>query len=418
MNITESFIITFIEEVCVFVLWSKVGLRDENSCLKNLFIIVVGTLVTSLTGFNIYFNMVISYLTIIFLVCIFYKKKFITTTVEFFVIAAFIMIMQLIGMFIYNKYIGEYEGEFLISIVMQLIILVISLGIYYFIPILKKHLNYDINIKILFYFIINLLSYILLLKVIWNYDMKLILDNILEFIFTIIAVFAVNILLYIYIIKVEQEKKEFKVQGKYSEILKNITEEIRARQHDFKNHLNVMNGMVETTNELELKYKLKGYIGSLNKSMIVIEDVVYIDNPIIRAIIYSKMSEANNKNIKLLYSVNNSFTIINVKDYELSEILSNLIDNAFDAVENQEGEKLVSIKIYLEDQSNIIEVINSGITLKSEKVKSIFMRGFSTKHGDNRGYGLYNVKKIVERNGGKVQLSLEDDFTIFKLFIQ
>ncbi|MBX4266138.1 ATP-binding protein [Clostridium estertheticum] len=78
----------------------------------------------------------------------------------------------------------------------------------------------------------------------------------------------------------------------------------------------------------------------------------------------------------------------------------------------------MSIKIYLEGESNIIEVINSGITLKFENVKTIFERGFSTKNGDNRGYGLYNAKKIVERNGGRIQLSLEDDFTIFKLFIK
>ena len=152
--------------------------------------------------------------------------------------------------------------------------------------------------------------------------------------------------------------------------------------------------------------------------MIAIEDIIYIDNPILRAIIYSKSSEANSKNIKFLYSVNNLFNNIGVKDYEISEILGNLIDNAFEAVESQEGEKLVSIKIYLEDESNIIEIINSGITLKSENIKRIFEKGYSTKHGSNRGYGLYNVKKIVERTGGKVQLSIEEGFTIFKLFIK
>jgi two-component system sensor histidine kinase AgrC len=270
------------------------------------------------------------------------------------------------------------------------------------------------NMKILFYFIVNLLSYISILKVVWDYDMDLILNNILEFIFIVIIMLSVNILLYFYIIKVEQEKKESIVQSKYSQILKNITEEIRARQHDFKNHLNVMNGLIENAKGRELKE----YIDSLNKSMIGIEDIIYIDNPILRAIIYSKSCEANNKNIKFLYSVNNSFNNITVKDYELAEILGNLIDNAFEAVECEEGKKLVSIKIYLEGESNIIEVTNSGITLKSENIKRIFERGFSTKSGNNRGYGLYNIKKIVERNGGKVQLSLEENFTIFKLFIK
>lgn len=417
VDIIESFILTFLEGVCIFVLWSKISLRDENILLKNLFIISIGALVTSLTAFNIYFNMGISYLTIIFLVFIVYKKKFIVTTIEFFAILAFIMILQLIGIFIWNKYIGKYQGEFTSGIIMLLIILIFSVVVSYFIPKLKKNIVYDINMKIIFYFIINLLSYILILKVIWDYDMDLLLNNIVKLIFIIIIMFSCNILLYFYIIKGEQEKKESKVQNKYSKILSNITEEIRARQHDFKNHLNVMTGLVESTKESELKCKLKGYIGSLNKSMIVMEDIIYIDNPILRAIIYSKISEAKNKNIKFLYDVTNSFNTVNVKDYELSEIISNLIDNAFEAMDSKKGDKSVYIKIYLEGESNIIEIINSGITLKSEDIKRIFERGFSTKDGNNRGYGLYNTKKIVERTGGKVQLSLEDDFTIFKLFI-
>ena len=414
MDIIQAFIVTFIEELCIFILWSKVSLRDKDILLKNLFITLIGAIVTSLTQFNIYFNMGISYLTIIFLVCIVYKKKIIRTSIEFFIILAFTMMMQLVCIFIYNKYIGKYADEFLINVIIQSVILIFTMGIYYFIPILKKYLIYDINMKVIFYFIVNLLSYISILKVTWDYDMNLVLDNILEFIFIIITILSVNILLYFYIIKVEQEKKESEVQSKYSEILKNITEELRARQHDFKNHLNVMNGLIENTKG----YELKEYIGSLNKSMIGIEDIIYIDNPIFRAIIYSKISQANSKNIKFLYSVNNLFNNISVKDYELSEILGNLIDNAFEAVENQEGEKLVSIKIYLEGEFNIIEIINSGITLKSENIKRIFERGFSTKQGYNRGYGLYNAKKIVERTGGKVQLSLEEDFTVFKLFIK
>ena len=418
MDIIETFILTFIEEVCIFIIWSKISLRDENIFIKNLGIISIGALVTSVTGFNIYFNMVISYLTIISLVCITYKKKIIITTIEFLVISAFIIIMQLICIFIYKKYINKYEGEFSNDIIIQLIILLFSLGIYYFIPKLKKQLKVDFDMKILFCFTINLLSYILILKIIWDYNMSLVLDNIVKFTCLILVISAVNILLYFYIIKVEQEKKESRLQSKYSKILNNITEEIRAKQHDFKNHLNVITGLIESTKEFELRYKLNEYISSLNKSMKVLEDIIYIDNPILRAVIYSKMDEAINKNIKFLYSVNNLISARKINDYEVSEILTNLIDNAFEAVNVQKCNKLVSVSIYSEGESNIIEITNSGITLEPENIKKIFERGFSTKQGNNRGYGLYNTKNIVERTGGKIQLYLENGFTIFKLFIQ
>ncbi|MBU3218106.1 GHKL domain-containing protein [Clostridium estertheticum] len=385
--------------------------------IKNLFIIIVGSLVTSLTTFDVYFNMVISYLTIILLVHLFHKKGFIRITVEFFALLAFLLITQLICIFIYKSCAGKYQGNFSTNVIMLLLILLFILATCYFTPILKKHLNYDENMKLLFCFVINLLGYVVILKVIWNYDMIVVINNILELTLTIISVLSVNVFLYFYLIKVELEKKESKVQYKYSEILNNITEDIRARQHDFKNHLNVMYGLIESTKGVELEYKLKEYIASLNKSMKVMEDIIYIKSPIFRAIVYSKLNEANKKNIKFLYNINN-LLIRNLKDYELSEILNNIIDNAFDALDGQVGEKSVSIKTYLEDESNIIEIMNSGITLKPENIKKIFERGFSTKDGNNRGYGLYNAKKIVERTGGKIQLSLEDGFTIFKLFIQ
>ncbi|MCB2306232.1 GHKL domain-containing protein [Clostridium estertheticum] len=385
--------------------------------IKNLFIIIVGSLVTSLTAFDVYFNMIISYSTVIFLVHLFHKKRFFRTTVEYFALLAFLAIMELICIFIYNNCVSKYQGDFSTIIILLLPMLIFIFAICYFTPIIKKHLNYDENMKLLLCFVINLLGYVVILKVIWDHDMMLVLNNILELLFTIISVLSVNIFLYFYLIKVELEKKESKVQNKYSEILNNITEDIRARQHDFKNHLNVMNGLIESTKGVELEYNLKEYISSLNNSMMIMEDIVYIKNPILRAIIYIKLIEANKKNIKFLYNISN-LLIRNVKYYELSEILNNIIDNAFDALDGQVGEKSVSVKTYLEGESNIIEIMNSGITLKPENIKRIFERGFSTKQGNNRGYGLYNAKKIVERTGGKIQLSLENGFTIFKLFIQ
>ncbi|NNU76315.1 sensor histidine kinase [Clostridium estertheticum] len=386
--------------------------------IKNLFIIIVGSLVTSLTAFNVYFNMVVSYLTVILLVCLIHKKSFFRTTLEYFSLLVFLAIMELICIFMYNSCVSKYKGDFSAIIILQLLLLMFIFAICYFTPIFKKHLNYDGNVKLLFCFVINLLCYVIILKVILNSNMMLVLNNIVELILTIISVLSVNIFLYFYIIKVELEKKESKLQNSYSEILNNITEDIRARQHDFKNHLNVMYGLIESTKGVELEYNLKEYICSLNKSMMMMESIVYIKSPILRAIVYSKLNEAKKRNIKFLYNISNLLNIKNVKDYELSEILNNLIDNAFDALDGQVGEKSVSIKTYLEGESNIIEIMNSGITLKPENFKRIFERGFSTKGGNTRGYGLYNAKKIVERTGGKIQLSLEDGFTIFKLFIQ
>jgi sensor histidine kinase regulating citrate/malate metabolism len=206
------------------------------------------------------------------------------------------------------------------------------------------------------------------------------------------------------------------VQNTYNPIINNIIEEVRSKQHDFKNHLNTINGIVELTNEKEVKARVKDYIKSLNYSTKSIEDIIYINNPTLGAVIYNKLCEAENSNIDFLYFVNNDLKELNIKDYELSEILSNLLDNAFEAVRNNDNKQVV-LNIINKGNKNIIEIRNRGITIKPENISKIFKRGFSTKEGKNRGYGLYNVKKIVEHSGGKIQLFFEEDYTIFKILI-
>ena len=101
----------------------------------------------------------------------------------------------------------------------------------------------------------------------------------------------------------------------------------------------------------------------------------------------------------------------------MSEILTNLIDNAFEAVACQE-DQLIEVEIYEEEGNSIIEVRNSGITVKDENIEKIFERGFSTKGGKGRGYGLYNVRRIVEGTGGSAKIYIEDNYTVFKLTIK
>jgi len=94
------------------------------------------------------------------------------------------------------------------------------------------------------------------------------------------------------------------------------------------------------------------------------------------------------------------------------------LDNAFEVLINSTNEKVVILNIFSEENTNILEVRNSGITIDLDNIENIFERGFSTKKGKNRGYGLYNVKKIAEKNGGNVQLSFEENYTVFKILLK
>ncbi|WP_304518693.1 GHKL domain-containing protein [Clostridium sp. CM028] len=107
-----------------------------------------------------------------------------------------------------------------------------------------------------------------------------------------------------------------------------------------------------------------------------------------------------------------------LNDYEISDMLNNLLDNAFQAVINSTKDKVFILNICEEENSNIVEVKNSGITVKFDNIEQIFERGLSTKEGVNRGYGLYNIKEIAEKKGSDVQLFFEDNYTVFKILFK
>lgn len=416
MNIIKEFITTFIELSAFTLLWQKFRLKEEKTFLKNIIIISTSSFIMAVTSnMNIYYNMIFSFLTYVSLVSYFYGKKFIATFLEFCLFLTTIMILQLIVIFSLNVLnLNKCLEPFLFNLSANFIILMIVIGIYYLI---SDEINIArIDSRIIYYFIINLTVYIVAFKIIWNYDKNIILDNILVIILIQAVLFILNLILYYYIIKINEEKRLMLVQNTYNPIINNIIEEVRSKQHDFKNHLNTINGIVELTNEKEVKAHVKDYIKSLNYSTKSIEDIIYINNPTLGAVIYNKLCEAENSNIDFSYFVNNDLKELNIKDYELSEILSNLLDNAFEAVRNNDNKQVV-LNIINKGNKNIIEIRNRGIKIKPENISKIFKRGFSTKEGKNRGYGLYNVKKIVEHSGGKIQLFFEEDYTIFKILI-
>ena len=78
--------------------------------------------------------------------------------------------------------------------------------------------------------------------------------------------------------------------------------------------------------------------------------------------------------------------------------------------------KKKELEVILEEDNRyyIINVKNRTEGLKGEDLSNIFKMGYSTK-GEGRGYGLYNVKNIVDKYRGKIQLSLEEDIMNIKI---
>lgn len=417
LELVQNFIVVFIEINTLLILWSYLQFREENDIKKNMFICIVGSIITiSSDALKLPYIVIFSYLSTICLVYYFYKKSFSKVILNFVVFAIISGLLEVMVMKIFILIGINYRDSFIYNCAIALItMLLISIVCHCF---LSNHISdfLRLNTKIAYCFIINLGAYLIVIKLTWEYSKHLLLNNIVFFIIASITMFVLNMILYSYVVKILEEKEKLEIRKSIEPILVDMIEEVRCKQHEYKNYLSTIYGIIEVADEKELKFQLKEYIKNLKVSVQNSDNIVYIDNIIIRATVYNKLCEAERLNIKFEYNITENLIHRILRGYEISEILNNLINNAFEAVLNEANREVI-LNIYTENNHNLLEVKNSGINTEPIAVNSIFNRGFSTK-GEKRGYGLYNIKRLVERANGKIELEYSNNYTIIRILFK
>ncbi|RKD23679.1 Sensor_kinase_SpoOB-type, alpha-helical domain [Caminicella sporogenes DSM 14501] len=192
---------------------------------------------------------------------------------------------------------------------------------------------------------------------------------------------------------------------------KEVIEALRGQKHDFNNHLNVIAGMIQLNKPNKALEYIYNICGKTNEFF----SISKIENVEVAAILYSKFAIAESKGITVELDINTSLSELKIDNIELSKILFNLLDNAiYELEKSTEDEKILTIDIGESDDRYFISIINSYPILSPKLYDKIFEKGFSTKKGENHGYGLNIVKKIVEKNKGQITVeSYEGVGTIF-----
>jgi two-component system NtrC family sensor kinase len=87
---------------------------------------------------------------------------------------------------------------------------------------------------------------------------------------------------------------------------------------------------------------------------------------------------------------------------QFQEVLFNLIRNAGQAI----GEKgKITLSAWSEKEKIFIDIQDTGSGIPEEKVKELFNPFFTTKEpGKGTGLGLFIVRQVVEKNGGRIYL--------------
>jgi signal transduction histidine kinase len=87
---------------------------------------------------------------------------------------------------------------------------------------------------------------------------------------------------------------------------------------------------------------------------------------------------------------------------DLTQIASNLISNAIDAV-SQSGR--LEIKASVDDRGTLLEVEDDGSGIPRENQEKVFQPFFTTKPNTGTGLGLWVVKDLVDKQGGTISVT-------------
>ena len=397
---------SIIEMISVFLVYNVIF----NKSIKKNFI---GYLTFSIFNSVIYHcTSVMSFLTIITL------SYFINTIAIYFLEKKRISIAALEYLISYMIFCGfEFILYVLIfdkieSDVSKMFIIVGYIGvILYFIRYVINRLNMNtekflsdytvVSITVINFFILAILIKVFI-------DSKGDVENIFADLFILSSIMIItNIYYFRELSKIINERNDLKIKENLSPVIGELVDNFRAAEHEYKNHLTTVYSMVQLHKDSSNSKSVMKYIDEIN-SCDIGRDLLNINNDVIKAVLYNKSLECDQKDIDFQYEINSELEDLQMEDTDIVILISNLLNNAIEAVMDLE-EKEIYI-VLDEEEKYIIEVKNSVKEgLKLDEVEAFFKKGYSTK-GKNRGYALYNIKKIVEKYKGEIQLSLDENY--------
>ncbi|GAB3990202.1 sensor histidine kinase [Nocardioides marmoraquaticus] len=184
------------------------------------------------------------------------------------------------------------------------------------------------------------------------------------------------------------------------DLVKDLTESLRAQNHEAANRLHTVVSLVEmgrpeqavefATSELEVAQALAD------------EVVGAVEEPVVAALLLAKTAQAAERGIDL-HIEGSLDDELPIAARELVTVVGNLLDNAFDAVSEAERRTVVA-RFSGDRRELVVEVEDSGPGVPPDDVAHVLERGWSTKASGGRGLGLAIVAQTVAAHGGELEV--------------
>jgi two-component system sensor histidine kinase AgrC len=226
----------------------------------------------------------------------------------------------------------------------------------------------------------------------------------------VIVNYSTNIALLMSFLRRKRQKNKMQAYQEYGEYLEAMMHQLSSRQHEFANQINVMMGLAQTKKKEDLAAAILEYGERIFDMKKRTEKSIISDDSMVTAMLYQKKTQAEREKIQFEYLTEEPFSQSSVSPYDLVELIVNLINNAFEAVLALPAEDR---QVFLKMSKNSIEVINTvSKDFDHASIVKFSQIGYSTK-GKQRGYGVSNIKTIVNRYHGQLDIYMQDQMIVF-----
>ena len=147
----------------------------------------------------------------------------------------------------------------------------------------------------------------------------------------------------LYKIRFREKQAELEAYKTYSAAFSDLITQIRARQHEFDNHISAL---------CNLHYICKDYDELVQEQSKYAKDVISNNrfhkllvsgNPVIAGFLYGKLSSIQEQGIEVTYTFHISEFTSKIPVYLVVELVGNLLKNAVEAVKTQQVEKQIHL---------------------------------------------------------------------------
>ena len=311
----------------------------------------------------------------------------------------------------FSDYRVGYLGNFLTLVEFLILLFILPLRKLY-----ERFIAKSIKIKIL---LLNIYIFAIVKDFIYKKHFIDYKNNLITILTCFIIVLIINFSILYEDKKMNLQTKEIEEYKRNISMLNELINHAKSNQHEYKNRIATISAMPNVYRDYEsLSGALKDYLDSFtydNKAM----QPLNLNLKLVASYLFYISNEAQRDNKDLDIIINNPQINTPVNETILIDILGIMISNMLEAIDS--GDTCYLLIDSSENKAHFI-CKNVGPELTKELLDNLFIQGYTTKTSSSnyfpaRGNGLYNLRKIVKKYKGFLNVYNEFDSDSNKTYI-